>query len=252
MPLLLPEPEAQFLDSDGHPFAAGTIDTFIPGTDTPKDTWADSLGTVLNTQPIVLDAAGRAIIYGSGQYRFVLRDADGNLIYDQLTDSIVSDVMLPVVQAETLEEARDLLGISDAIQAETDRATAAETTLTNNLNAEISRAEDAENTLTSNLNAEVTRAEAAEANLQSQIDAGSGTPTLQHGYGSSNISGAATITFDTPFSSTPAVVASVVGESNGYLTIVSPSNSGFEVFTWTTAAPAGIAVNFSWIAAGST
>lgn len=85
MATILPAPETQWIDQNGNPIAGGTIDTFIPNTSSPKTTWQDSEQTVQNTNPIVLDAAGRAIIYGSGVYRFVVKDASGNLVYDQLT-----------------------------------------------------------------------------------------------------------------------------------------------------------------------
>src|SRR5215467_6782590 len=115
MPQLLPAPEVQFIDENGAPYAGGSVEFYIPGTDTPKDTWSDNGGTALNTNPVVLDAAGRALIFGDGDYRAVLKDALGNLIYDQWTSSIVSDAMQPVMAAATIAEARDLLGVTDAI-----------------------------------------------------------------------------------------------------------------------------------------
>jgi hypothetical protein len=179
MPLLLPEPEAQFCDADGNPYAAGTIDTFVPGTSTPKATWQDKDGAALNTNPIVLDAAGRAIIFGDGDYRFVLKDAAGNLIYDQWTSSVVSVAMQPVVAAPTIAEAQRLLGISD-VAAETARAEAAEAALGTRIDNEVTRATNAETSLRNDLNAEIARAEAAEANLQAQIDGvGGGTTYAQ-------------------------------------------------------------------------
>lgn len=65
--------------------AAGTLNMFVPNTTTPKATWKDAAQTQLNTQPIVLDANGCAVIYGSGTYRQQLFDALGNLIWDQVT-----------------------------------------------------------------------------------------------------------------------------------------------------------------------
>jgi len=85
MATLLPAPEQQWIDANGAPLAGGSVATYIPGTTTPKATWQDSAGTIQNTNPITLDAAGRAIIYGSGSYRFIVQDADGNTIYDQVT-----------------------------------------------------------------------------------------------------------------------------------------------------------------------
>ena len=175
MPLILQPPEFQAVDADGHPYAGGTVHTYIPGTDTDKPTWTNHEGTSLNTQPIVLDAAGRALILGSGEYRFVLRDADGNLIYDQWTSSIVSDAMQPVVIAPTIAEAVRLLGIEDMINAavavETARATAAENSLQTQITNEVNRATAAETSLRNDLNAEIARAEAAEAALSARIDA---------------------------------------------------------------------------------
>ena len=35
-PTLLPEPELQFIDANGNPYAGGTLALFEPGTTTPK------------------------------------------------------------------------------------------------------------------------------------------------------------------------------------------------------------------------
>jgi hypothetical protein len=58
---------------------------YIPGTDTLKDTWQDAAQTILNTNPVILDAAGEAAIYGSGAYRQVLIATDGTTVWDELT-----------------------------------------------------------------------------------------------------------------------------------------------------------------------
>jgi hypothetical protein len=115
MPLPLPPPQAQWIDADGNPIAGGTVETLIPGTSTPKDTWLDPDKAALQTNPAVLDAAGRAIILGSADYRLIVRDADGNLVYDGWTSTGISDALLPFTTAPTLEDARALLGIEDAI-----------------------------------------------------------------------------------------------------------------------------------------
>lgn len=82
---LLPPAEQQFCDANGAPLAGGSVATYVPGTTTPATTWQDSAGTTPNTNPIILDAAGRAIIWGAGSYRMVVKDVSGNLIYDQVT-----------------------------------------------------------------------------------------------------------------------------------------------------------------------
>jgi hypothetical protein len=84
---LLPNARQQFWDTNGRPLAGGSVYFYIPNTSTLKNTWQDAGKTVLNTNPVVLDSNGQAIIYGEGQYRQVVYDVHGNLIWDKLTDS---------------------------------------------------------------------------------------------------------------------------------------------------------------------
>jgi hypothetical protein len=65
--------------------AGGSVNMFIPSTTTPKATWKDSGQVTANTQPIILDANGCAVMFGTGSYRQQLFDSLGNLIWDQLT-----------------------------------------------------------------------------------------------------------------------------------------------------------------------
>lgn len=82
---LLPNGEQTFLDAGGAPLAGGKVYFYAPGTTTPKNTYQDSLQAISNLNPVALDAAGRAIIYGNGAYRQVVKDALGNVIWDQIT-----------------------------------------------------------------------------------------------------------------------------------------------------------------------
>lgn len=82
---LLPNGMQQFADGYGKPLKGGTVAFFEPGTSTPKPTWGDPAETILNPNPVVLDDNGRAIIYGTGQYRQLVKDRCGNIIWDQLT-----------------------------------------------------------------------------------------------------------------------------------------------------------------------
>lgn len=84
---LLPMGVQQFFDQNGNPLSSGKVYTYIVGTSTNKTTWVDSAEAVANTNPIVLDAGGKAIIYGQGAYRQVVRDRNGNLIWDAVTSS---------------------------------------------------------------------------------------------------------------------------------------------------------------------
>src|SRR6185295_15748501 len=49
----------QFFDNNGIPLAGGLIYTYFAGTTTPLATFTDNTGLIGNTNPIVLDAAGR-------------------------------------------------------------------------------------------------------------------------------------------------------------------------------------------------
>ena len=108
-------PEVQFSDANGTPYAAGTVETYQPGTSTPKATYLDPELAALNTNPVVLDAAGRCVMWGDGDYRLVLRDAAGNLVWDREGTTLISAAMAPVVAAPTIEDAVALLGIDSGV-----------------------------------------------------------------------------------------------------------------------------------------
>lgn len=84
---ILPNAKTTFLGADGKPLAAGTVDFYIPSTTTRKTTWQDQAATIPNTNPVVLDGSGRALILGNGAYRQVVKDRNGNLVWDQVTNS---------------------------------------------------------------------------------------------------------------------------------------------------------------------
>ena len=84
---VLPSAMSQFVDGAGAPYAGGRVYFYVPGTTTPANTWQDPYQLTLNSNPVVLDGNGRAIIWGNGTYREVLQDQAGNTIWDQLTTS---------------------------------------------------------------------------------------------------------------------------------------------------------------------
>lgn len=73
---LLPVPIARFVDSNGLPLAGGLVYTYVTGTTTPLASYADATQTVLNTNPIVLDAQGQANIWIAGNYTINVTDAN--------------------------------------------------------------------------------------------------------------------------------------------------------------------------------
>lgn len=86
-PTLLPNGMQVFLDNNGRPLANGKVYFYAPGTTTKSTTWQDSKKAAANTNPVILDSAGRATIYGYGTYRQVLQSSAGTTIWDKATTS---------------------------------------------------------------------------------------------------------------------------------------------------------------------
>ena len=80
---LMPLPKQQFIGSNGRPLAGGKVYTYSTGTTTPKATYTTSAGTVANTNPVILDSAGRASIWLNGFYTIAVYDANDVLQYTQ-------------------------------------------------------------------------------------------------------------------------------------------------------------------------
>jgi hypothetical protein len=93
---IAPVPYAQFFcnvvaNPDGSvlPCSGGQLFTYVAGTTTPLATYTDSTGMVLNSNPIILDAEGRASIWvTTSSYKYVLKDSDGNLQWSQ--DNVIN------------------------------------------------------------------------------------------------------------------------------------------------------------------
>lgn len=77
MPLALcPQPKLQFFGNDGLPLNGGYLYTYVAGAPSvPKATYSDAIGTA-NTNPIVLDSAGRAAVWLDGYYYMELWTGD--------------------------------------------------------------------------------------------------------------------------------------------------------------------------------
>ena len=81
---------AQFFDDNGNPLTGGKVYTYAAGTTTPLATYTTSAGTVANTNPIILDAAGRTpneiwLVAGT-LYKFIVQTSVSVLVgtYDGL------------------------------------------------------------------------------------------------------------------------------------------------------------------------
>lgn len=76
---LSPMPKLQFFANNGQPLAGGYLYTAGAGTPaTPKATYSDSVGT-LNTNPVLLDSAGRCSLWLNGFYFMELWTGDKNV-----------------------------------------------------------------------------------------------------------------------------------------------------------------------------
>lgn len=79
-----------FRDFTGKSLSLGTIELYVPGTFTDKLTWADEAQTQANTNPVDLDAAGSAPIWGTGLYRMIAKDQFGVQVFDLITGFVAS------------------------------------------------------------------------------------------------------------------------------------------------------------------
>lgn len=100
MAAISPVPFLQFIDANGNPLSGGKLYTYAAGTTTPLATYTTSAGNIANTNPVILDAAGRASVWlAAGMYKFVLKDSNDVLSYT--TDNIAGTYggMQPAVVA---------------------------------------------------------------------------------------------------------------------------------------------------------
>lgn len=75
------------LDNSGKPAVGFKLYTYANLTTTPKPTYQDAAGATLNTNPIVLDGRGEAVIFldEAQVYTFVLKTSTGAVIWSQDT-----------------------------------------------------------------------------------------------------------------------------------------------------------------------
>lgn len=92
-------PRATFLTSTGVPLSGGCVFTYQGGTTTPQATYTDYTGGTSNTNPVILDTTGSAVMWlGANTYKFVVYSAggtncsSGSLQYT--TDQVPGDAFL--------------------------------------------------------------------------------------------------------------------------------------------------------------
>jgi hypothetical protein len=110
---LVQDPILRFTDNTGNPLVGGTLYTTVGGIAFP--TWSDSLGTIQNTNPIVLNARGEIgtntgvssplFVAPNVSYTFILSDANGNLIWSApniVSPSTVNAIVAGLTQLSLL------------------------------------------------------------------------------------------------------------------------------------------------------
>lgn len=85
----------QFLTVDGRVLAGGNLYFSDSGTSNPRPTYADPALSAENTNPVILDASGRANadLWMDGSYRVVLKDATGAVVWTR--DNVEGPADLP-------------------------------------------------------------------------------------------------------------------------------------------------------------
>ncbi len=79
---LSPSPVFQAFTDAGQPLAGGQLFTYQAGTSTPATTWSDAALTTPNSNPVVLNSAGRAVVYlSSASFKYVLTDSLGAVVW---------------------------------------------------------------------------------------------------------------------------------------------------------------------------
>ncbi len=113
MAKLLPYPRFRAFDSSGDPLAGGKVYTYEAGTTTPKTSYTNSLETVANTNPVILDSQGYGDIWITGTYKIVITDANDVVI--STTDNIQNDA--GATGAAGTFQMATAAGSADAIEA---------------------------------------------------------------------------------------------------------------------------------------
>ena len=70
---------SQFFDDSGNPLSGGLLYSYAAGTTTPATTYTSNTGSVANSNPIVLDSAGRPTseiwLTNFNSYKFILQNS---------------------------------------------------------------------------------------------------------------------------------------------------------------------------------
>lgn len=94
-------PKVQFLAADGSPLVGGKLYTYLAGTSTPTTTWQDLNQSTANTNPIILDARGEAVVWldPALAYKYVLQTSASVAVWtaDNITGATPATFMTDLI-----------------------------------------------------------------------------------------------------------------------------------------------------------
>lgn len=116
LPPFLPMLSGILHPDTGRAISFGSAEFCSAGTSTRKDVYSDRFGTTPAENPVVLDAAGAALVYLSGPYRIIVRDANGATVrtWDQMNSIAVET---PAGNPGALIAANNLADLDDVAVA---------------------------------------------------------------------------------------------------------------------------------------
>jgi hypothetical protein len=92
---LYPFTKSQFFDNNGRPCVGCKLFSYSAGTTTPLLTYRDSAGVIPNTNPIVMDAAGRADVWMTPvAYKFIMQTSAGVTLWSEDNISSANNTLL--------------------------------------------------------------------------------------------------------------------------------------------------------------
>lgn len=99
-------PFLRFYDSSGNPLANGKVYTYVAGTNTPQTTYSDTSGSTANTNPVILDAKGEAVICltAGASYKYVVKTAADATVR---TDDNIAVTAYPTAAGNSIIAAAD-------------------------------------------------------------------------------------------------------------------------------------------------
>lgn len=106
----------QFCDENGNPLSGGLLYTYQAGTTTPSPTYTTNVGNVTNTNPIVLDSAGRppneVWLVSTDSYKFALKTSTGIDVWTQ--DNIYGVASSALIEGLSGANGSNLIGFTQS------------------------------------------------------------------------------------------------------------------------------------------